>query len=48
MDYANYLLSLPLAQYRAIKRAIRVLQVCGIDTETAIRIVCDARMRTSR
>lgn len=45
LEYATYLMSLPTSEFRAIKRAIRVLIRAGVEPEKALQIICDAHMQ---
>lgn len=38
-DFAAYLLTLPSAQFKAIKKAVQVLRRAGVSTENAMNVV---------
>lgn len=41
MNYAEYLLTLPMAQFKAIKKAVAMLVRTGMYREDAIRIIVE-------
>jgi hypothetical protein len=47
-DYAAYLLTLPLSQIRAIKKAVNVMCRAGINRDDALRIIVEQRQSHGR
>ena len=47
MDFAAYLLSLPMSQVKAIKKAVNVLIRAGFYREDAIRIIVENKQAQS-
>lgn len=45
LQYAAYLMNLPLVEFRAIKRAVRILVRAGLTPEDALQIVVEAHTR---
>ena len=48
MDYAVYLMSLPLSQVKAIRKAMAVLTRAGIYRDDALRIIIDQRQANGK
>lgn len=47
-DQAQYLISLPLSEFQAIKKAVQVLKRAGLDGEQALSITVQAHEHKAR
>lgn len=42
MDYNAYLLTLSIAEFRRIKKAVRLLLSCGVNADNALDVIVTA------